>query len=122
MTFTEGAKTIDTQELLDIMKEECTNPTVERLMFLEARKEGEQSGKIFPCYAKAWSSPDTVLNPNPEYDFLIDILQSTQGKFGMVEVVISSKELGVKKRLWNKPPTKALRDETPWVTVEGGVQ
>ena len=126
MTFTEGAKVIPVDELRDMINEECSNPTVDRLMFIEAKSQNstEKSGKIFPCYIKAWGTDQNAnVQAHPIIKFWMTIVQSTAGSFGMVEVVVPSTELGVTKRIWDKPPTKGLRDETPWLPeVEGGTQ
>lgn len=126
MVFTESAKVLPVDELRDAINEECSNPTIDRLMFIEAKSQNstETSGKVFPCYIKAWGmDPNENVKINPVVKFWMTIVQSAAGTFSMVEVVVPSTELGITKRIWDKPPTKALRDETPWLPeVEGGTQ
>ena len=122
MVCMEGAKGICAQELKELVEEQMTNPTVERLMFIETKK----GGKIFPCWIEAWRYED--MKPVERYTgvvFLVSIAQSTSGQFGMVRVQIRESELGTDKRIWDKPPKKGLREETPWLenpTAEVAVQ
>ena len=62
MTCTENAKVINAEELKEIIDEELTNPTVERLMFLETKRDGS---KIFPCYVEAYGYDD--IKPSDDY-------------------------------------------------------
>ena len=120
MTLTENAKVIGTEELKELIEEELTNPTIERLMFLEVK--GKEN-KLFPCYVEAWTYDD--IRPQDDHKnviFRVAITQSSGGEFGMVRVNMREQELGVLKRFWDKPPKKSLRDETPWVELKAGVQ
>lgn len=123
MVCFENAKVIDAEELKENLEEESMNPTLERLMFLEVRpKEGETS-KIFPCFVEAWREDDHAnVMADPGLVFLIDIMQSTGGEFGLIKVGIPAKELGVKKRIWDKPPTKGHREFVPWAVLEETIQ
>ena len=115
----ESAKVIDEEEIREMIEENYSNPTVERLMFIEAKERDDRKpSKIFPCYLENWGQ----MNPeDPKSAFYgMTIVQSMEGEFGMVRVRILASDLGVNKRIWDKPPTKSLRDETPW--VEKGVQ
>ena len=117
MTFTESAKLIDAQEIRAIVGEVYTNPTVERLMFVETREKDDQPGKVFPCYIEEWSTENKEEN-GVELEWLVFtccILQCVNGEFAMVRVHIREGELGIKTRFWDKPPKKDLRDETPWL-------
>ena len=118
----EGARIIEANELKEMLDEEYSNPTIERLMFIEAKAMGG-STKVFPCYVAAWAEEE-VKGPVAKVPiiFLAYITQSINGEFGLVQVQIHENELNVTKRIWDKPPTKGLREETPWVAVEAGVQ
>lgn len=122
MVCTEGAKIIEAQELKEMMDEQSTNPTIERLIFIEA-KAANGTMKVFPCFAAGYSESKQEV---PKKDILMFDLYLVQtlgnGTFGLLEVVVKEEELGVSKRLWDKPPTKGLREETPWVSLEKGVQ
>ncbi len=116
MVYSEGAKQIDVQEMKDAIEETMANPTIERLMFIETRDKEGVPGKVFPFYLVAWSLEKGKTNVEADhYLFKADILQSIGGAFQMVEVIINSRDFGVNKRIWDKPPTKGLRDETPWL-------
>ena len=123
MVCSENAKVIDAEELKESMNEECHNPTLERLMFLEVKPREGETSKIFPCLAEAWcEDPDANVKADPGLKFQIAVLQSTGGEFGMVKVLIPANELGVTKRIWDKPPTKGRREYVPFVQVEKGEQ
>ena len=112
MVCFENAKVIGPEELKEIIMEEgLSNPTIERMVFLETKDKGEIPGKVFPCYLEAWGED------NPGIRFLCCIMQTREGEFKLLKVAIHSSELGISKRIWDKPPTKHRRDDTPWVTV-----
>ena len=122
MVYFENAKVIEADELKEIIDEQTTNPTIERLMFIEAKAAGGET-KIFPCYAIAWGEEEnSELKVDPGLRFRIDIVQCAGGEFKMVEVVILANELGVSKRIWDKPPTKGRREYIPFASVEKGEQ
>lgn len=116
MTF-EGAKVLSANEVKEfLLEEDCKNPTVEGLMFIETRAHGDIPGKVFPCYVYAFTE-----DPDGKLLFRANIIQYRNGEgFGMLEVYLHEDELGVSKRIWDKPPTKGLRNETPF--LEEGVQ
>lgn len=123
MVYSEGAKVIEANELVEIIEEEFSSPTVERLMFIETKGKDDVPGKIFPCYLEAWGKEENAeVKVDPGLRFQMAIAQYYSGEFSMIRVVVLASELGVTKRIWDKPPKKALRDETPWAAVEAGVQ
>lgn len=122
MVYYENAKVIEADELKEIIDEETKNPTIERLMFIEA-KSANGEAKIFPCYLEAWGQEENAeVKSDPGLRFQIAIVQSMSGEFGMVRVVVMANELGVSKRIWDKPPTKGRREDIPFVAVEKGAQ
>lgn len=117
MVFTESAKVLSTDELRELADEECQNPTVDRLVFLETRDKEGRPGKIFPMFLEGWKFEDElpVTKPDPKTGFQFCIMQSMGGTFSLLRVVIHSEELGISKRIWDKPPTKGRRDDEKWV-------
>lgn len=100
------------------------NPTIERLAFIEAKAT---SGKmmIYPCFLAGYSEEPTVgpVAERPKLIFYVYIVQCMKGEYGLLQVAIKEDELGKTKRIWDRPPKKSVREETPWVTVaEAGVQ
>lgn len=121
----EGAHVIEAEELKEIIDEETSNPTIERLMFVEVRAKDLMPAKVFPCYMEAYATESFVNaeeHKTPELMFQCCIVQSGGGNFGMVRVVIRESELGTTKRIWDKPPTKGRSEDTPWAPVEKEVQ
>lgn len=119
MVYSESAKMIGAEELKEIIDEEYTNPTVERLMFLETKANGEMPGKIFPCYMEAWAKDEGKSSVEADkLMFQCCIVQCTEGQFSMLRVVLHEDELGIRKRIWDKPPTKGLREDHPWLDTE----
>lgn len=121
MVYTENAKLMEVEEIKELMDEECSSPTVDRLMFIETRAKGDIPSKVFPCYFEAYGCDNSDTDAKVTV-FQVCIAQSTGGQFGMVRVVVPISDFGVTKRIWDKPPKKALRDSIPWATLEGGVQ
>lgn len=123
MVYTEGAKIIEAEELKQIIDEEVQgNPTIERLMFIEA-KDASGKNKIFPCYVEAYGEEENAaMKPDPGLRFQICIVQSIGGEFSLLRVIVMANELGVTKRIWDKPPTKGLREDTPFYISGKGVQ
>lgn len=123
MVYTENARVIEAEELKEIIEEEYSNPTVERLMFIETKAKDNMPGKVFPCYMEAWGEEENAeVKVDPGLRFQMSIAQCVNGEFGLIRVVVLANELGVNKRIWDKPPTKGRRDDTPWARVEEGVQ
>lgn len=114
MTYCENAALIDTiEELKQIVNEQFSNPTIDRLMFLETIGTEDKEGKLFPCYIESYTEEkgtdgETLLS------LQCVILQSSGQEFGMVRVNIPQEQINSAKRFWDKPPKKAVRDETPW--------
>lgn len=121
MVFMENAGLIeDLDELKGIVNETFSNPTVDRLMFLETKPKADREGQLFPCYIKAFEEVKGKTNVEADHtNFICVLIQSTRGEYGLVEVRILDTDVNVKLRFWDKPPKKAVRDETPW--VEAGV-
>ncbi len=114
MVCFENAKVIEGDEIREIIEEVYMNPTLERLMFIEAKeKEPGKPTKVFPCYLEAWG----LINPNDITTAFVQmtIVQSINNQFQLLQVRIPIFELGVTKRIWDKPPKKSLRDNTPWI-------
>ena len=116
MVCSESAKILDAQEIKEIIGEEYSNPTIERMMFIETKQNGEFPGKIFPCYMEAWAMEPGETDVEADHlAFRCCIVQCMEGGFNMVRVHIRDFELGVTKRIWDKPPTKGLREDHPWM-------
>ena len=119
MVYSESAKLIGTDELKEIISEEYKNPTIERMMFIETKTTDKMPGKVFPCYMEAWAIEPGENNVEAdELVFRACIVQCMDGGFNLLKVYLHDNELGVSKRIWDKPPTKGLRDETPWIATE----
>lgn len=112
MVYSESAKIIEPQELKAIIEEEYTNPTIERLMFIEAKAKGTDATKVFPCFLEAWAEDEE--DPTGLV-FQICIAQCGEGEFGLVRVVVHGKEFGYTKRMWDRAPTKGLREDHPFL-------
>lgn len=123
MVCSENAKVIEAQELKEIIDEEYSNPTIERLMFIETKEKEGFPGKVFPCWLEAWGEEENAaVKADPGLRFQLCIMQCMNGEFTAVRVVVMANELGANKRIWDKVPSKHLRNDTPWAAVEEGVQ
>ena len=116
MVYSAGAKIIDAEELKNMIEEECGSPVIEELVFLETRATENIPGKIFPCFLEAWGTEEG----EEGVSFQCCVTQFAKGEYGLLRVRIHGSEIGVSKRFWDKPPTKALRDEHPF--LETGVK
>ena len=134
MIYLENAKVMDAEEIKELMDETSgdiheegnakPNPVMDRLVFIEAKAV---SGKMLvcPCFLGGYSEEPTVgpVANRPKLMFYIYIVQCMKGEYGLLQVGIKEEELGVSKRIWDRPPTKGLREETPWVpAVTGDIQ
>ena len=120
MVYSEGAKIIPVNELIEMIDEKFNNPTIDRLMFIETRSTAEVPGKVFPCYLEGYElektdDPDNLISTAA---FLCCIMQYIKGEFKMIRVRIPASKFGVSKRIWDKPPTKGLRDDYPFLDSE----
>lgn len=123
MVYSRNARVIEPEELKEIIDEETTNPTIERLMFIEAKAQNSNETKIFPCYLEAWGEEENAeMKVDPGLRFQLCIVQCVGGEFALARVIVLANELGVTKRIWDKPPAKDIRDMTPFASVEKGVQ
>lgn len=115
----ENAHLIEAEELKEFIEQDLGNPTIERMMFIEAKPKSGGASKVFPCYFNAWAEDeDAKVKADPGLRFLVDIVQFVDGEFKLLTVQIRAHEIGLTKRIWDKPPTKSLREETPWVEKE----
>lgn len=121
MVYMENAGLLeDIDELKDIVKETYNNPTIDRLMFLETKPKPDREGQLFPCYIKAFEEVKGKTNVEADHtNFICVLIQAKGGEYAMAEVRIPDTDVNIKLRFWDKPPKKAVRDETPW--VEAGV-
>lgn len=116
MVGLESAKLMNVNEIREVIDEEYTNPTIERMMFIETKQNGEFPGKVFPCYMEAWALEEGKTEAEADHlVFQCCIVQCMEGGFNLVRVHIRDSELGVSKRIWDKPPTKGLRNDHPWM-------
>ena len=120
MVRTESAKIMSPEEIRDFIEDDdYDSVTVDKLVFIETRAVGDQPGKIFPCYPYAWREEENDKG-EAKLTFMADIIQFAFGEFGFIQVKLNEDEFGKTKRIWDKPPTKRLRDEMPF--LEEGVQ
>ena len=111
MVCFENAVIITPEELKEIIEEEMTNPTLERLMFLETKAKNDIPGKVFPCWVEAWGEDeDAAVKNDPHLKFWICIAQYTGGEFKLARVIIPASDLGTKVRIWDRPPTKGQKE------------
>lgn len=119
MVFTESARVIGPMELREMMDEESGNPAVEREVFIETRaKEGNPS-KVFPvfleAYAYEYEDEAEKMKLNPKMVFKGCLMYVEGGEFHAVRIMLHSWEFNLTKRVWDKPPTKGLRDDEIWL-------
>ena len=138
MVYSEKAHVMDPMEIKELLDETSgepiktedgditpikSNPTMDRLLFIEA-KSAKGNYMVYPCFIAGYSEEEqpAPVADRPPLMFYMFIAQCLGGKFGLLEVAVKEEELGVSKRIWDKPPKKDVREETPWVAVEAGVQ
>lgn len=117
MVYSEKAKILGAEEIREMINDESLeNVVVNGLLFIETRAKGDQPNKVFPCYIYAWKEEEK--DGKTQLAFQADIIQFRNGEFGMIQVILHEDEFGVSKRIWDKPPTKGLRAEHPFVEAE----
>ena len=115
MVYMENAGLIeDMDEIKQIVNETYDKPTIDRLMFLETLPKEGREGQLFPCYIEGYTEEKTE-NGETKTTLRCVIIQCAKQEFGMVRVNIPQEQFNCAKRFWDKPPKKAVRDETPWV-------
>ena len=116
MVCFENAKMVSAEELKEILQDDgMGNATVEGLMFVETRETENQPGKVFPCYPVAFKEEE---EEEGHTTFMVYIVQFVQGAFQTLEVFLHEEEMGIKYRIWDKPPTKGLREYHPFVEAK----
>ena len=114
MVFTQDAKMVSPQEIKEMIEDEgLENAVVNGLLFIETRAKDDHPGKVFPCYIYAWREEE--YEGKTQLAFQADIIQLRNGEFGMIQVILHENEFGRTKRIWDKPPTKMLREDTPFI-------
>ena len=122
MVYSEGAKLVSAEELVEHLEEKCSNPTIERLYFFET-KAANGDIKVFPCFISGYRKEKVEVPKAEKIQFLVYVVQGTgNGGFGMLAINLAGDEIGQKARIWDKPPKKVNREEIPWAVLEGGVQ
>ena len=110
MVYSENARIETPEDLKDfILSEDGGNATINSLFFIETKANEKFSNKVFPCYIHAFTEVDEKLV------FQADIIQYVQGEFQIVKVYLHENKFNTSKRIWDKPPTKGLRENTPWI-------
>ncbi len=111
--FTE-AKILTIEEIKENVLTESRNPTLERMMFMEQRKE-DKAG-IFPCWIEAYGEKEdgTVVS------LIISVSQYRDGQFELLRFRLGNveRDYNVKFRFWDQPPTEGLREDHPFVDSE----
>lgn len=123
MVFTESAQLMTAQDLVDMINDGTGgNPTINDMVFIEVRTPDTEPSKVFPCYVTAWRDDHSEEKETGKVwkMFQADIIQMRDGEFGILKVFLHEQEFDSKKRIWDKPPTLRLRQDTPF--VEPGVQ
>ena len=120
MIYYDDAKILDAVEIKDILESAENNPTVDRLLFFFFLTTGI-TGRVFPCFIEAWAEDDSVLfsqrNDGRKWlMFKCTIVQCKDGEYSALPVCIHESDLLSQKRIWNKPPTKALMTSQSFVT------
>ena len=117
MVCTESAKLVTALEIKEMIEDEnIGNPTISGLLFIETKGKGDVEGRLFPCYIHSWAEED--VEGLKMLMFQADIIQYAKGEFCMVRVILHEKDFGITKRIWDKPPTKGLREEIPFLESE----
>ena len=117
MVYSEKAKMESPEDLKEfIMNEEGDgNATINGLFFIETKANDKFQNKVFPCYIHAYTEVEKEGSQEKELVFMADIIQYVKGEFEIVKVYLHEGEFNISKRIWDKPPTKGLRNDTPWV-------
>ena len=119
MVHTEGARLMTVDELIELMNEDFANPTLDRLFFIETRKKDGTDGKLFPIFLEGYAYEEGMKGPvaeRPEVSIRGCVIgvQSGEGEFTALRVMLHEKEIGDTKRIWDKPPTAGLRKDNKW--------
>ena len=119
MIYYEDAKIVDAMELKNMVEMHCVNPTVEALRFIELKANGDNTTPLFPCFMEAWSEDDNPsINEREGRKWLMfkcTVIQYKDGEFETLPIYLHEKEFEIRKRVWDKPPTAALRKSKPFV-------
>lgn len=116
MVCTEKAEIMSMQDIVEMMEDEnLENVTVGGLMFIETKPKGDEDSKVFAMYPVGWRVVEGEVPEKDKIELQATIIQFKGGEFGMIQVVLHEDEIGKSKRIWDKPPTKGLRKDTPWV-------
>lgn len=109
------AKVLSIDEIMEQLDTESKNPTVERLIFMESRKDGVSN--LFPCWIEACGIiPDT----KELTGLILCIGQYHDGSFELLRIRMKNiiRDYNVKFRFWDQPPTEGLREDHPFVDSE----
>ena len=115
MDYSNSARVVPFEELMESFTKEFHNPTVQRLLYIEALGKDNTEGKIFPCWLEMYRT-----DKEGKVDmFQITIAQQVNGYFELLRVNMKTDDIGKNKRFWDLPPTDDLRKSMPFAT---GVQ
>lgn len=104
----EQAHTMSVEELLGMVESDVTNPTVNRLIFLETRATENRNRGIFPCW------PAQVrTNKDGKRSVILFVVQCLKGSYGIICIEEPEDALDVKIRFWNLPPSDEMLDSMP---------
>ncbi len=115
MTYCNDARVLDAMELKELIEDDggATNPTINRLVFIEVKSIGGKQGRLYPCLVTSWGEDESMTSPMREDGrnwlvFKCSVIQSKDGTFSLVPVTLHEVDLTTEKRIWDKPPTMML--------------
>ena len=104
----EQAHTLNVDELLKMVEDDVTNPTVNRLIFIETRATDNRNRGIFPC----WPA-QVKTDKDGKRSVILFVTQCLKGSYGIICIEEPEDTVGVKIRFWNLPPSDEVLDAFP---------
>lgn len=102
---------LDVEAVKKLLADEGTNPTIQKLIFVETRKGPKVGRKLFPCYPMSLNEESGSL--------YVTVVQCGLAERYMTAVVrLPIEDMNVVYRLWALPPDEEMLDADPLKPME----
>lgn len=107
----------DLEKMLEELKKKVDekqpiNPCIDQLIFVETRQSTKKKRAVYPAY------PAKIkVRENGKRALVFFVNQAMAGQYNTAMVVLEEDEIGVKARFWTLPPTEALLEKMPLMSI-----
>jgi hypothetical protein len=108
----EQTRVLELDDLEKMLEDRGMNPCVDQLIFVETRRSQKKERAIYPAYPA-----QIKVRENGKRALIFFVNQCIAAQYNTACVVLEEDEIGVKARFWTLPPTEALLEKMPLMSI-----